>query len=68
MEEYARQLHSALLNTPETHTLQSSLPPLQRHPATCTMTDITYESLGFKDIAVTLDGGVLLVLINRAKK
>ncbi|KAL1728784.1 ClpP/crotonase-like domain-containing protein [Schizophyllum commune] len=32
------------------------------------MTDITYESLGFKDIAVTLDGGVLLVLINRAKK
>ncbi|KAL1753068.1 ClpP/crotonase-like domain-containing protein [Schizophyllum commune] len=32
------------------------------------MTDFSYDSLGFKDILVTLDSGVLLVLINRPKQ
>ena len=32
------------------------------------MADFSYDSLGFKDILVTLDSGVLLVLINRPKQ
>lgn len=40
--------------------------PAQLQPASMSLPD--YNSLGFKDIIVTLDGAVAVILINRPKE